>query len=40
MATKLYNAKVGLPAEHLWEKFIDWRKEIHMKYSPKLPKDL
>ena len=40
MATKLYNAKAGLTGEHLWAKFMDWRKEIHTKYSPKLPKEL
>ena len=40
MATKLYNSKAGLTGEHLWVKFIDRRKEIHTKYSPKLPKDL
>ena len=39
MATKLYNAKAGLTGEHLWAKFMDWRKEIHTKYSPKLPKE-
>jgi len=40
MATKLYNAKAGLTGESLWTKFINWRKEIHTKYFPKLPKDL
>ena len=40
MATKLYNAKAGLTGERLWAKFMDWRKEIRMKYSPKLSKEL
>ena len=40
MAQCLYNAKKDMTGDHLWKKFEDWRKELHTKYFPKLPKNL
>jgi hypothetical protein len=40
MSMKLFNVKKVMTGDHLWEKFEDWRKEISMQYSPKIPKDL
>jgi hypothetical protein len=28
---KLFNAKKVMTGDHLWKKFEDWRKEIHMQ---------
>ena len=40
MALRLYNAKKEMTGQHLWEKFISWRKEIRTMYMPKLPNNL
>ena len=40
MTLKLSNGKMEMKGDRLWRKFEDWRKEIRMKYTPKLPNNI
>ena len=41
MSVKLFHGKRGgYTGEQLWRKFEDYRKEIRIRYTPKLPRDI